>query len=312
MGSSYSTSILFRTEMTPDLVYKGLDPADQTNRAMAPSIRTNRSLGNYGILGPSTRYRALAQSGTLWMLLKGELMFTPRADVIGSLLRPPYLLGAKQAFAEDRIRREELAAAEDRAVDEAVALQEDVGLPVVTDGEMRRESFQSQMTAAVEGFSEHALDAFLWGEWHSDELGDWSVARPELRVVSKLKRRRFLSAHELTYLQTRTKVVAKVTLPSPTLFVNFWSESSRDAYPSHEEYLADVVQILREEVGELARLGARYIQIDAPHYTALLDPAGREFYERQGWSVEGWLARGIELENAVMENQPDVTFGFHL
>ena len=239
-------------------------------------------------------------------------MLAPRADTIGSLLRPSYLLEAKRAFEENRIGREELVAIEDHAVDEVVALQEDVGLEVVTDGEMRRDSFQSQMTAAVEGFSEHDLDAFLWGEWHSGELGDWSVARPELRVVSKLKRRRFLSAHELAYLQTRTKVVPKITLPSPTLFINFWSEASRDVYGSHDEYLADVVAILQDEVAELARLGARYIQIDAPHYTSLLDPAGREFYERQGWSVEAWLARGIELENAVMENQPDVTFGFHL
>ena len=239
-------------------------------------------------------------------------MLTARADVIGSLLRPPYLLDAKRAFEKGRIQRDELEAAEDRAVDEVVALQEDVGLEVVTDGEMRRDSFQSQMTAAVEGFSEHDLDAFLWGEWHSHELGDWSVARPELRVVSKLKRRRFLSARELTYLQTRTKVFPKITLPSPTLFINFWSEASRDIYGSHDEYLAAVVSILRDEVAELARLGARYIQIDAPHYTSLLDPAGRKFYERQGWSVEAWLARGIELENAVMENQPDVTFGFHL
>ena len=239
-------------------------------------------------------------------------MLTPRADVIGSLLRPSYLLEGKRAFEENRIGREELVAIEDRAVDEVVALQEDVSLEVVTDGEMRRDSFQSQMTAAVEGFSAHDLDAFLWGEWHNDELGDWSVARPELRVVSKLKRRRFLSAHELIYLQTRTKVLPKITLPSPTLFINFWSEASRDVYKSHDEYLADIVTILRDEVTELARLGARYIQIDAPHYTSLLDPAGREFYERQGWSVDAWLARGIELENAVMENQPDVTFGFHL
>ena len=154
-------------------------------------------------------------------------MLTPHAEVIGSLLRPGYLLDAKRAFEENRIGREELKATEDRAVDEAIALQEDVGLEVVTDGEMRRDSFQSQMTAAVDGFSEHDLDAFLWGEWHSHELGDWSVERPELRVVSKLKRRRFLSADELTYLQTRTKVVPKITLPSPTLFINFSGQKLR-------------------------------------------------------------------------------------
>ena len=235
-------------------------------------------------------------------------MLALRADVIGSLLRPPYLLEAKRSD----VRPEQLEAVEDRAVDEAVALQESVGLEVVTDGEMRRDSFQSQMTAAVDGFSEHDLGAFLWGEWHSEELGEWTVARPELRIVSKLKRKRFLSTKELTYLQPRTTALAKITLPSPTLFINFWSEDSRDVYPSHDEYLADVVSILRDEVAELSRLGARYVQLDAPHYTSLLDPAGRDFYERQGWSVEGWLARGVELDNAVMEDHPDLTFGFHL
>ena len=86
--------------------------------------------------------------------------------------------------------RVELEKIEDRAVDEAVALQEGLGLEVVTDGEMRRSSFQSQMTDAVSGFAEHGLDAFLWGKWRSQELEDWNVERPELAVVSKLERRR--------------------------------------------------------------------------------------------------------------------------
>ena len=66
---------------------------------------------------------------------------------------------------------------EDRAVDDAIALQESVGLEIVTDGEMRRQSFQSQMTAAVSGFGEHNLDAFLWGEWY-DETGVKKTRRP--------------------------------------------------------------------------------------------------------------------------------------
>jgi 5-methyltetrahydropteroyltriglutamate--homocysteine methyltransferase len=73
-----------------------------------------------------------------------------------------------------------------------------------------------------------------------------------------------------------------------------------------------VVRILREEVEELVRLGATYIQIDAPHYPLLLDPATRAFYESRGWTLEKWLDLGIELDNAVMGDIPDVTFGFHL
>ena len=111
----------------------------------------------------------------------------------------------------------------------------------------------------------------------------------------------------------RAKATPKITLPSPTLFINFWSpENSRDAYPTLDAYLADVVALLREEVAELSRLGATYVQLDAPHYTSLLNATNREFYEGQGWTIEGWLDRGIELENAVMEGHPELTFGFHL
>jgi 5-methyltetrahydropteroyltriglutamate--homocysteine methyltransferase len=87
---------------------------------------------------------------------------------------------------------------------------------------------------------------------------------------------------------------------------------SRDAYPTLDDFLADVVALTRDEVTELARLGATYIQLDAPHYPLLIDPATRAFYESRGWSVERWLAHGIELDNAVMDGHPGVTFGFHL
>ncbi len=242
-------------------------------------------------------------------------MITSHTDVVGSLLRPPQLLRAREDAEAGRITAAELKAAEDRAVDEAVALQEDAGLDVVTDGEMRRLSFQSQMTDAVEGFGEPVLDAFLWGEWHGDErVGDSKLERPAgLGVVGKLRRRRHLAAEELTYLRARTSRIPKVTLPSPGLFSNFYStELSGAAYPTLESFLADVVDILREEVAELVRLGATYIQLDAPHYPLLLDPATRAFYEGRGWSVDRWLERGIEMDNAVLAGHPGVTFGFHL
>lgn len=240
-------------------------------------------------------------------------MISAHADVVGSLLRPPALLQAQKDLASSKITPPAFKRIEDRAVDQAVALQEGVGLEVLTDGEMRRLSFQSQMTAAVEGFAEHDIDAFLWGSWHSEELGDWCVERPPLGLVSKLRRRRHLAAEEFVYLRARTSGTPKVTLPSPSLFVNFWiPERAGEVYPTLDALLDDVVAILRDEVAELVRLGATYIQLDAPHYTSLLDPRQRRFYERQGWSLEEWLSRGIALENAVMDGFPEVTFGFHL
>jgi 5-methyltetrahydropteroyltriglutamate--homocysteine methyltransferase len=203
---------------------------------------------------------------------------------------------------------------EDRAVDDAIALQEEAGLDIVTDGEMRRLSFQSPMAEAVEGFGEYDLTAFLWGHWHGDaEVGDRRIERPaSLGVVSKLRRTRHLSSEEFVYLRARTRRTPKITLPSPSLWANFWSERSADAYPTLDSFLADVVGILREEVAELARLGATYIQLDAPHYTLLLDPATRRFYESRGWTLEQWLREGIAMDNAVMAGCPGVTFGFHL
>jgi len=236
-----------------------------------------------------------------------------RSDVVGSLLRPPALLEARERLERGELAPAEFKRAEDAAVDEALALQEEAGLDVVTDGEMRRLSFQSQMTEAVEGFGEWDLDAFLWGEWQSDELGEMNVERPALAVEGTLRRKRFLSAEELTYARGRTDRVLKVTLPSPSLFANFWDpERSRGAYPSLEAFLGDVAEILREEVDELVRLGATYIQLDAPHYPLLLDPTYRDFYASRGWPAERWLELGLELDNHVYGDHEGVTFSMHL
>ncbi len=240
-------------------------------------------------------------------------MIKAHTDVVGSLLRPPELLEAQKKLARGETTPAEFKRVEDRAVDEALRLQEEAGLDVVTDGEMRRLSFQSQMTAAVEGFSEWDLNAFLWGRWQSDELGEMVIERPPIAVVGKLRRKRFLSAEEFTYARGRTTRVLKVTLPSPSLFAGFWdSRRSSGAYERLDDFLVDVAEILREEVEELVRLGATYIQLDAPQYPLLMDPRYRSFYESRGWPADRWLELGLELDNRVIGNQPHVTFGFHL
>jgi len=236
-----------------------------------------------------------------------------RSDVVGSLLRPTELLEAQAHLAEGRLSVRAFKQVEDSAVDQALQLQEQCGLDVVTDGEMRRLSFQSQFPAAVEGFGEWDIDAFLWGDWRSEEMGDVQIERPPLAVVDKLRRRRFLSAEEFTYARGRTTATLKVTLPSPSLFANFWDpQRSASAYRNLEEFLADVAEILRQEVDELVRLGATYIQLDAPHYPLLLDPGYRDFYESRGWEAGRWVDLGLELDNLVIGRHPDVTFGFHL
>src|SRR3954468_5997533 len=242
-------------------------------------------------------------------------MVTAHTDVVGSLLRPQALLDARRQFEQGEVEPAEFKRIEDAAVDAAVAVQEQAGLDVVTDGEMRRLSFQSGLPDAVEGFGEVPLDAYLWGEWHGDEhVGDRATDRPpRLGVREPLRRRRHIAAEELTYLRGRTSRIPKITLTSPSLYANLWSPNvSRDAYPTLDGFLEDVVDIMCDEVRELARLGAVYLQLDAPHYPLLIDPATRSFYESQGWALERWLDRGIELDNAVIDAAPGVTFGFHL
>jgi 5-methyltetrahydropteroyltriglutamate--homocysteine methyltransferase len=232
-------------------------------------------------------------------------MIACHADHIGSLLRPSELITAREEAAAGRISRARFKAIEDRAVEDAIRLQEGVGLPVVTDGEQRRLSFQSQFAESVSGLGDWDLNAFLWGDWRGDSStgGDRTIARPAgLGVVEKLRRSRYLSVEDFVFLRARTTCIRKITLPSPSLWANFWSpQRSRAAYPTLENFLADVVDMLREEVAELVQLGATYIQLDAPHYALLLDPATRTFYESQGWSAERYLERGIEMDNAVSE-----------
>jgi 5-methyltetrahydropteroyltriglutamate--homocysteine methyltransferase len=241
-------------------------------------------------------------------------MVEARADHVGSLLRPPELLEARAAHAAGSVDATGLKVAEDAAVREVVRLQEDAGCPVVTDGELRRESFQSELTAAVDGIEGVSIDAWLWGDWHSEELGDKTIERPgQMAVVSPLERRRSLAAEEFAFLRAVTGRVAKVTLPSPSLFANLWvPERSREAYPSFDDFMADVVSILQHEVRELRRLGCCYVQLDAPHYPLLVDPKWRAFYEARGWSADSWLSYGIEADNAVIDAAPELTFGFHL
>ena len=127
-------------------------------------------------------------------------MIKAHADVVGSLLRPPELIEALQLRSKDEISSVAFKRVEDAAVDAALQLQEEVGLEVLTDGEMRRISFQSQVCEAYSGFSEWDINAFLWGDWHSDDLGEKSIERPPIAVLEPLQRKHSLGAEE--FLQT--------------------------------------------------------------------------------------------------------------
>jgi 5-methyltetrahydropteroyltriglutamate--homocysteine methyltransferase len=231
-----------------------------------------------------------------------------RSDVIGSLLRPASLKAARKKHDAGQISDAEFKSVEDRAVDEAVELQQRAGVDVITDGEMRRYAFYGHLIDAVEGFDRVGG----WAIPFRNEKGE-ELVLPRPVVVSKLRRKRPLCAEEFTYLRARTSHPAKTTMISAQQAAAYYdSKKSAGAYPNIDAYLADVVDILRGEVEELVRLGCTYIQIDAPQYAALLDPKLREGYRQRGNDPDRLLDLSTELDNAVIGNQPGVTFGLHL
>jgi len=231
-----------------------------------------------------------------------------RTDVVGSLLRPAYLKEARAQRDAGALSPAEFKRAEDRAVNEALALQEAAGLDVVTDGEMRRYAFYGHFVDAVEGLDKYGG----WAIPFHDEQGHEVVLKRPV-VVSKLRRVRPMCTEEFAYARGRTERALKVTLINAQQAAAYYdAEKSRGAYPNVEAYLADVVDVLRSEVDELVRLGCTYIQLDAPQYAGLIDPQIREGYRQRGTDPDRLLDRCIELDNAVIGDHPDVTFGLHL
>ena len=233
---------------------------------------------------------------------------TSRSDVVGSLLRPGFLVEARAAREAGTLSADAFKRVEDRAVDEAVALQESVGLDVVTDGELRRYAFFGHLVDAVEGFDKFGG----WAIPFRDEQGEELVFKRPV-VVEKLRWRRSMCAEEYVYLRARTTRRTKTTLISTQQAAAYYDpERSAGAYPTRDAYLADIVDLTRREIEELVRLGCTYVQIDAPQYAALLDPAMRDGYRKRGSDPDALIDACIEMDNAVIGHHPGVTFGLHI
>jgi len=231
-----------------------------------------------------------------------------RSDVVGSLLRPEYLKEARERHESGQLSESEFKRIEDQAVDGAIALQERTGIGVITDGEVRRYAFFGHLIDAVEGFDKYGG----WAIPFRDEKGE-ELVLPRPVVVSKLRRKRPLCAEEFTYVRARTNHPAKTTMISAQQAAAYYDgKKSAGAYPKIDAYLADMVDILRDEVQELIRLGCTYIQIDSPQYAALLDPQLREGYRQRGNDPDRLLDLSTEMDNAVIGDHPGITFGLHL
>lgn len=227
---------------------------------------------------------------------------TYRADNLGSFLRPPYLLEA---------RRQGLPAAhlrelEDRAITEVIRMQEEAGLPIVTDGEFRRKLFFSTVVEVADGFDPEGNDRF-----HRDEAGHelhFGVPAP----VARLRRKASLVDAEFAYTRSQTTRPIKVTMPAPSLLRLYWKEGRSDqAYPGpagKDQFMDDLIALMNEDAQALAAAGAAYLQLDAPHYTYMTDPRIRPDIT----DPLGALREMIALDNRVFADVKGVVTAMHL
>jgi 5-methyltetrahydropteroyltriglutamate--homocysteine methyltransferase len=246
-----------------------------------------------------------------------------RTDVVGSLLRPGEL---KQAYAQrdqGKISAEELRQVEDGAIRDAVRLQEKIGLDVITDGEFRRLNFQDSFAASVSGFDARRMDlTFMeslsregkplqrWDPYHVAEGAAILQRRP---VSQKLRLARNLPLEEYRFVSGAATKPVKVTLVGPDRITQrFDYQNSKSVYWSIEDFVADVVRIEREIVRSLTDAGCRYIQIDAPSYTAYVDEPSLQEMRDRGEDPMKNLARSIKADNEILRLFDDVTFGIHL
>jgi 5-methyltetrahydropteroyltriglutamate--homocysteine methyltransferase len=250
---------------------------------------------------------------------------TPRADVVGSLLRPEALRLARQGAREGRVTPEALRAAEDRAVREAIALQEGAGLDVITDGELRRSSWVITIPLREDAAGRPPLGGFeflpadpgwwsLWKEPDGRRAQVWTnPTRPF--ITRPIEVTRDVVSDEYAFLKTNARARSKFTIPSPSWHRIFWHpEYSRAAYPTPEDFLRAIAGYLREQVvPRIIALGGDYIQMDAPNYAQWhVDGENRAAFEAWGHDMAAELVADAEIDDTVFEGVRWVTRAIHI
>jgi 5-methyltetrahydropteroyltriglutamate--homocysteine methyltransferase len=233
-----------------------------------------------------------------------------RAEQVGSFLRPPELLQARAAYAESRISLEELRMKENQAIAQALQQQKRIGIDILSDGEMRRGSWLTDMADAVEGFVPQRVEL----DWKGP--GGGREGSTALAAGAKLKKVRKLAGHEFPFLKKNAPGPFKVTLPAPSNFIvaSYKAGVTDRFYPTYAEFLRDLVEIVRDDVQWLASEGANYIQLDAPYYSHYLDPAQRERMKQSGRDPDAEFEQGIEGDNSCMKGiaRDNLTLALHI
>lgn len=245
---------------------------------------------------------------------------TLRVDHVGSLLRPQALKDAFLAHARGQLGAEALRAAQDAAIRAVVAAQEAHGLPVVTDGEYRRLSWQVSFSEVAgwdlwgtswRGFLA-APDNLMPGEHHHGK-GEDAVVSFRTPATARLRLAESFPAAEYAFLKGVAHRPAKVTLMGPDRVCQMCDLAHSPMYRDADDFLADVVRVQAEMVAGLVAAGCPYVQLDEPSFTGYVDPATLERMRAEGQDPLHRLRRAIEADNAVIApHRGRAVFGLHI
>ncbi len=243
-----------------------------------------------------------------------------RVDQVGGLCPPPELRRVFDAYKRGEASEEAFAHAKDAAVCHVIARQEAIGYPILTDGELRRRNFQESFSELVSGFDVPAEDKSMEGvslqplvRAEQNFAAPGPAIRTRRRVVERLALIRNVPLEEYQFSSKVAARPVKVTVLSPDrISQRFDWQNSTAVYPDMDAFMADVVAITRQIVAGLVQAGCRYIQIDAPGYTAYVDKVSLDRMRSRGEDPDKNMARSIAADNAVIAGFDGVTFGIHL
>jgi 5-methyltetrahydropteroyltriglutamate--homocysteine methyltransferase len=227
-----------------------------------------------------------------------------RADHVGSLLRPPRLLAARDDFAAGTIAADALALIEDEAITEVVRMQEEIGLQSATDGEFRRASWHMDFIYQLGGISKAPGNLAVKFRNASGKIEFTPAA---MHVDGKIRIGQTIFEDAFTYLRSQvTTATPKLTIPSPNMVHYRGGPAALDpaVYPDIEEFWSDLSAAYADEVARLAKLGCSYLQLDDTSLAYLNDPAQRAEIAERGEDAEHLHLRYIRQVNDAIGGRP--------
>ena len=232
-----------------------------------------------------------------------------RADHVGSLLRPPELLAARERLQKGAIVPAELRAIEDTSIRDAVAMQEAVGLRSITDGELRRAAYHIDFLSSLDGI-DYIRTTWTGGDAMKFKSRDGTpiTHQPQsmMVVTGKVRRTRPFLVDHFTFLKSVTRETPKVCVPSPG---HLHLRAGRDSigervYPDLDEFWSDISRAIREEILDLYAAGCRYVQLDETCFSMLSDPGVRAEVKNRGEDPDALPAMYAKMLNMIIADRP--------